>query len=143
MSFSELFDSEFKHRNKGHFAAIVRVALTDGKASPAEKDFLDKLALHLEISSSEYEEICENPSKYPIDPPYLYTERLERLYDLARMVHVDHHLGDKQEKLLVRLGIALGFTPSNINYIVNKALSLVDKNVDLDSFVYEMKNMYK
>ncbi|HRN44626.1 MAG TPA: TerB family tellurite resistance protein, partial [Flavobacterium sp.] len=29
MSFSDLFDSEFKQRNKSHFSAIVRVALTD------------------------------------------------------------------------------------------------------------------
>lgn len=30
MSFSDLFDSEFKQRNKGHFSSIVRLALADG-----------------------------------------------------------------------------------------------------------------
>ena len=35
MSFSDLFDSEFKTRNKGHFSAIVRVALADGKIGRA------------------------------------------------------------------------------------------------------------
>ena len=100
MSFSDLFDSEFKTRNKGHFSAIVRVALADGKSSPEEKSFLDKLATNLEISAAEYEEILANPLKYPINPPYLYNDRLERLFDLGRMVHIDHHLGDKQEKLL-------------------------------------------
>jgi hypothetical protein len=143
MSFSDLFDSEFKQRNKGHFSAIVRVALTDGKASPQEKAFLDKLATYLEIIPSEYEEIIANPLKYPINPPYLHVERLERLYDLARIVHIDHHLGDKQEKMLVKFGLALGFTPGNVNYIVDKALTLVDKKVDLDTFIYEMKNMNK
>ena len=67
----------------------------------------------------------------------------ERLFDLGRMVHIDHQLGDRQEKLLEKLGIALGFTPENICYVVNKALSLIDKKVDLDTFIYEMKNMYK
>lgn len=143
MSFSELFDSEFKQRNKGHFSAIVRVALADGKSTPEEKAFLDKLANNLEITAAEYEEILANPLHYPINPPYLYIDRLERLYDLGRMVHIDHHLGDEQEQLLEKLGIALGFTPSNVGYIVNKALSLIDKKVDLDTFVYEMKNMYK
>ncbi|MGA9638051.1 TerB family tellurite resistance protein [Flavobacterium sp.] len=143
MSFSDLFDSEFKQRNKGHFSAIVRVALADGVVAPEEKNFLDKLATKLEISASEYEEILDNPTKYPINPPYLYTQRLERLYDLARMVHVDHHLGDKQEMMLKKIGVGLGFTPSNINYIITKALSLVDKKVDYDTFAYEMQNMYK
>lgn len=143
MSISDLFDSEFKIRNRGHFSAIVRVALADGKIAPEEKAFLDRLARNLEISEAEYEEIFENPLKYPINPPYLYSQRLERLYDLARMVHVDHHLGDKQDSLLRKFGIALGFTPGNVNYIVDKALSLVDRKVDLDTFIYEMEQMNK
>ncbi|RUT68231.1 TerB family tellurite resistance protein [Flavobacterium cupreum] len=143
MSFSDLFDSEFKQRNKGHFSAIVRVALADGIVHPEEKKFLDKLAARLEISETEYEEILNDPLKYPINPPYLHVQRLERLYDLTRMVHVDHHLEDQQEVMLRKLGIALGFTPSNVNYIVAKALSLVDKKVDGDTFVYEMQHMHK
>lgn len=143
MSIADLFDNEFKTRNKGHFSAIVRVAYADGAVSPEEKSFLDKLATRLEISAAEYEEILAEPTKYPINPPYLYSQRLERLYDLARMVHVDHHLGDKQEVLLSRLGIALGFTPANVTHIVRKALSLLDNKVDQDTFVYEMEHMNK
>jgi len=143
MSFSDLFDSEFKQRNKGHFSAIVRVALADGIVHPEEKNFLDKLASRLEISETEYEEILNDPLKYPINPPYLHVQRLERLYDLTRMVHVDHHLEDQQEVMLRKLGIALGFTPSNVNYIIAKALSLVDKKVDADTFIYEMQHMHK
>lgn len=143
MSIADLFDSEFKDRNKGHFSAIVRVALADGELTPEEKSFLDKLAVRLEISVDEYAEILENPLKYPINPPYSYALRLERLYDLSRMVYADHVLGPKQKEILTRFALALGFTPGNVQYIVDKALSLLVMNVDLDTFVYEMRNMYK
>ena len=143
MSFSDLFDSEFKNRNKGHFSAIVRVALADDVVTPEEKAFLDKLGSRLEISDAEYAEILENPLKYPINPPYLHTQRLERLYDLGRMVHIDHHLGDKQDVLLKKFAIALGFTANNVNYIVDKALSLIDAKVDSETFLFEMENMNK
>jgi uncharacterized tellurite resistance protein B-like protein len=143
MSISDLFDSEFKSRNKGHFSAIVRVALADGVMATEEKAFLDKLAHRLEISKDEYEEILENPFKYPINPPSMHVQRLERLYDLGRMVHVDHQLGDKQDLMLRKFGLALGFTPGNVNYIVDKALTLIDKKVDLDTFIYEMTHMNK
>ncbi len=143
MSISDLFDSEFKARNKGHFSAIVRVALADGDFSTEEKEFLDKLAIQLEISREEYDEILKNPNKYPINPPYLYTQRLERLYDLSRMVYVDHILGPKQKEILTKFALALGFTPGNVNYIVDKALSLLVMNVDSDTFVYEMTHMNK
>jgi uncharacterized tellurite resistance protein B-like protein len=143
MSFSDLFDSEFKSRNKSHFSAIVRVAVADGELSKEEKEFLDKLALRLEISASEYEEILENPGKYPINPPYLHTQRLERLYDLSRMVYVDHVLGPKQKEVLIKFALALGFTPGNVPFIVEKAMSLLVLHVDLDTFVYEMTHMNK
>ena len=141
MSISDLFDSGFKNRNKGHFSAIVRVALSDGEINAEEKEFIDRLAKNLEISADEYEEIMENPMKYPINPPYLYIHRLERLYDLARMVYADHVLGPKQKDILTRFALALGFTPSNVQYIVDKALSLLVLNVDLDTFIYEMQHM--
>ncbi len=141
MSISDLFDSGFRNRNKGHFSAIVRVALSDGTITPHEKQFLDKLAIKLEISQAEYEEILENPLKYPVNPPLMHTHRLERLYDLSRMVYADEILGEKQHDLLTRFALALGFTAGNVGYIVDKALKLVDMNVDLDTFTYEMQHM--
>lgn len=143
MPFSELFDNEFKERNRGHFSAIVRVAFADGRINEEEQAFLDKLATRLDISEDEYKEILKDPWSHDINPPYLHTQRLERLYDLARMVHIDHQLGDQQEVMLRRIGLALGFTPGNVNYIISKALSLVDKKVDLDTFMFEMQNMNK
>ncbi len=141
MSIADLFDSEFKNRMKGRFAAVARVLFADGTFDPDEKKFLDKLAVKLEITDAEYEEILENPLKYELNPPYLYIERLESLYNIARVVHHDHHLGDKQETLLRKFAIALGFTTSNVDYIVNKALTLIDKKVDLETFISEMKLM--
>jgi hypothetical protein len=143
MPFSDLFNSGNIQKARGHFSAVVRVAYADGNISEQEQKFLDKLAVSLQISDSEYKEILKNPNKHEINPPYLYVERLEALYKLARIVHRDHQLGDLQEHLMVKFGLALGFTPGNVNYIVDKALKLVDKEVDEETFIYEMKNMYK
>ena len=57
------------------------------------------------------------------------------------MVYADHVLGPKQKDILTRFALALGFTPSNVSYIVDKALSLLVLNVDLDTFIYEMQHM--
>lgn len=143
MSISDLFDSGFKNRNKGHFASIVRVAMENGHLSEEERHFLDKLAHQLEISPEEYTEILANPMKFPINPPYLHTQRLERLYDLSRMVYADHILGPKQKEILTRFALALGFTPGNVHYITDKALSLLVLGVDLDTFLFEMQHMNK
>ncbi|MHA7842019.1 MAG: tellurite resistance TerB family protein [Winogradskyella sp.] len=141
MSISDLFDSGFKKRNEDHFAAIVRVAMSDGVINDAEKAFLDRLATRLEISEIDYKTILKDYLNHPINPPTSYDKRLERLYDLARMVWADHIEGPNQVSLLEKLCIGLGFNPDNVKYIADKALTLVHYEVDLDEFTEKMKRM--
>ena len=141
MSILELFDSGFKQRNEDHFAAIVRVAMDDGIISDEEKAFLDRLARNLNVSDAEYKQILKDYKTHPINPPTAYDRRLERLYDLSRMVYVDHIKGDHEELILRKMCIGLGFSPENVKYIVDKALTLVSEGVDLDTFMKEIKHM--
>lgn len=141
MSISDLFDSGFKKRNEDHFAAIVRVAMDDGIITDEEKAFLDRLARNLNISEDDYKTILKDYNSHPINPPTSYNNRLERLYDLARMVHVDHIHGEHEIIVLQKIAVGLGFTPENVNYIVDKALKLVSENIDLDDFIEDMRSM--
>ncbi|GAA3600093.1 TerB family tellurite resistance protein [Flavivirga amylovorans] len=141
MSFSNLFDSGFKKRNENHFAAIVRVAMDDGIITDEEQAFLDRLAHNLDISEEDYKTILKNYKSHPINPPVSYDIRLERLYDLVRMVHVDTIKGNSENLLLKKIGVGLGFHAVNVKYIIDKALTLVNNGVDLDTFIHEIKHM--
>lgn len=141
MSISELYSSGFRERNRNHFAAMVRVALIDGAIGPEEKAFLDRLAKNLDISPDDYEKILENPTNYPINPPMLYDTRLERLYDIGRMVYADRLADDAEMNIMIRMGVALGFSPGNVEFIVKKAMHLLNLGVDLDTFKEEIKLM--
>ncbi len=141
MSISDLFDSGFQKRNQDHFAAIVKVAMSDNVITEEEKAFLDRLAHRLNISENDYKGILKSYQSHPINPPYDYDRRLERLYDLARMVYADSIKGDDQVVLLEKLSIGLGFNADNAKYVVDKALKLVEKEVDGDTFADEIKNM--
>tara|TARA_R110002049_G_scaffold102008_3_gene247325 strand:+ start:364 stop:795 length:432 start_codon:yes stop_codon:yes gene_type:complete len=141
MSFSDLFDSGFKKRNEDHFASIVRVAMSDGVISDKEKAFLDRLATRLDITELEYKQILKDYNSHPINPPMSYDTRLERLYDLARMVWVDDIEGPNQHVLLEKLCVGLGFHADNVKYIADKALALAHDKVNSDDFVEQMKKM--
>ncbi len=143
MSFSDLFDSGFKKRNEDHFAAIVRIAMADGVITDDEQQFLDRLARKLDISEGHYKTILKDYQSHPINPPVSYDKRLERLYDLVRMVHVDTINEDGEHTLLRKLAVGLGFHALNVKYITDKALTLVKNGVDLDTFMDEVKNMNK
>ena len=141
MSISDLYDSGFRQRNVDHFAAIVRLAMDDGIITDAEQKFIYQLARNLMISKEEYKQILKDYKSHPINPPVAFNHRIERLYDLARMVHVDH-IDDKEEvRLLTKMAIGLGFSTVNVDYVVDKALALVRENVDLDEFIDGIRTM--
>ena len=141
MSISDLYDSGFRKRNEDHFAAMVRIAMSDTIITEDEKKFLDRTARNLDISEEDYKGILKDYKTHKINPPITYENRLERLFDLGRMVFADHELGDKQTVMLERLAVGLGFTVNNVKYVVDKALSLVNEGVDLDTFKEEIKLM--
>ncbi len=141
MSISDLYDSGFRKRNNDHFAAIVRVAMSDGVISDEEKAFLDRLARRLDITDAQYKEVLKDYMSHPVNPPITYDNRLERLFDLARMVYADSELGEKQAAILERLGVGLGFSSHNVKYVVDKSLSLVRSAVDLETFKEEIRLM--
>lgn len=141
MSISDLFESGFKKRNEDHFAAIVRVAMSDGVITDEEKAFLDRLATRLDVTEIEYKQILKDYSTHPINAPHSYDERLERLFDLARMVWADDIDEPAQHNLLKKLCVGLGFNTKNVSYIADKAIRLCEEDTDLDTFIDEMKNM--
>jgi len=141
MAISDLYDREFRKRNKDHFSAIVQLALSDGIITEKEQKFLDRLAPRLNISDLDYKKVLKNHENRPINAPYSYDERLERLYDLARMVWADKIRGKDEVKLLRKFCVGLGFHAVNVKYITKKALELVRQEVDLDQFIYGIKNM--
>ncbi|MDG1942496.1 MAG: TerB family tellurite resistance protein [Flavobacteriaceae bacterium] len=135
MDFSQLYTPEFKNRNKAHFAAIVNLALADDHISEEEKAFIDRLAIYLEIDPDEVAEIMESPDKYKGAPPADKNSRLERLYDLSRMVFADNIADDNEKKLLNKLVIGLGFDADSSDKVVEKALEMVAKGIDVDDFI--------
>ena len=135
MSLSHLYSSKFKSRNKDHFAAIVRIALADGEITDEEQAFINRTAINLEIEESEVSSIIENINDYPIIPPTSKKARLERLYDLSRMVFADNIADNDEKKLMYRLVVNLGFDSDNAESIVEKSFGEIEKGSDEDEFI--------
>lgn len=141
MSISDLYSPGFRDRNRDHFAAIVRVALSDGEINAEEKAFLDRLADNLDISNELYMQVLENPTAFPINPPISYDSRIERLYDIARMIYSDHIEDENEMRVMRRLAVGLGFRSDVIVDLTKKALELIHDNADLDTFSDGIKNL--
>ena len=139
MSYSGIFSGNFKTRNRDHFAAIVRVALSDNIITEKEQKFINRLAILLEIDQSEVDQIIKNPESYPINPPSNEQRRLERLYDLSRIVVADDIADEDEIELLKKFILALGFPSGEVDLITKKAIKLVQNDTEEDEFISSFK----
>ena len=139
MSYSGIFSGNFKTRNRDHFAAIVRVALSDNIITEKEQKFINRLAILLEIDQSEVDQIIKNPKSYPINPPSNEQRRLERLYDLSRIVVADDIANEDEIELLKKFILALGFPSEEVDLITKKAIKLVQNDTEEDEFISSFK----
>lgn len=137
MSFEDLFDSGAHRKNLGHFASIVQIAKADSEISEDEVVLLKRFARRLNIDTSDYEEVLSGAKKYPINPPVGKERRLERIFDLLKMVYLDGEMDEFEQGLIMKYGIGLGFTSEQSNEIVSKADGLyrAQNNMELESLL--------
>ena len=124
MSFSDLFGTGEHLRNLGHFASIVNLAAADGDINPQEEAQLKRFAMKLDIGEEEYLEVLKNPKSFPMHPTNSVEKRLERLYDLFRIIYSDHEIDQEEEILVRRYAIGLGFSEEVSKDIIQRSLKI-------------------
>ncbi|WP_396632410.1 TerB family tellurite resistance protein [Maribacter sp. R86514] len=136
MSFADLYTSGEHRRNLAHFAALATLASIDGEISTEEKKLLDRFASKLDITESEYKEVFKKENKYPIDSTPNSEKRLERLYDLFRIVYSDHEIDDEERILIKRYAIGLGFTGEKADDIIERSVAIFGGKFDFEDYLY-------
>ncbi|MFT6723024.1 MAG: putative tellurite resistance protein B-like protein [Flavobacteriaceae bacterium] len=124
MSFVDLYSNSEHRTNLAHFAAIASLAAIDGAINEAELTIINRFASKLGVSKEEYVEVMKKGNKYPIDPPSNAQIRLERLYDLFRIIFSDHSIDAEEATLVHKYAIGLGYTSKD-------ALALIKRSTDI------------
>ncbi|MEP2057787.1 TerB family tellurite resistance protein [Maribacter litoralis] len=140
MSFADLYTSGEHRRNLAHFAALATLASVDGEISTEEKKMLDRFATKLDITRSEYEEVFKKENKYPIDSTPDSEKRLERLFDLFRIVYSDHEIDDEERILIKKYAIGLGFTGDKADKVIERSVAIFSGKFDFEDYLYLLKH---
>lgn len=141
MSISDLYPTRLHEQNKGHFASIVKLALLDQRINDAEFKLLERLASRLDISKGEFDAILKNPSNFEAISPDCYDERLERLYDLTKMLFLDRNPTIDKTSTMDRIAVGLGFPVENVRQIVKEAIKFFLKEPDIEDFKKVIKKV--
>ena len=141
MSLLDLFTSGEHKKAKTYFAALVKIAFADGAMDKRELKYLEKMAINLDISDTEFTKILEYPEKYPIDPPLDYNDRIEQLFNLTRMIFSDNELKLNEAKLVEQIAIGLGFPVDNAEKLTDEAIHLIMNDNNLHDFTKAIKQV--
>ena len=134
MSISDLYMGIGLKRNISHFANMVKVAVSDNVITREEMELLEKIAKKFNIDKDKFKEILKNPDKIPTIAYLDCEERIERLYDLLKMISADHKTAKSEVSTLRKIVTGLAFPIHNIDTIVNCAIEIDMDKTNLDSF---------
>jgi uncharacterized tellurite resistance protein B-like protein len=140
MSFIDLYGNSEHRKNVAHFAAIATLAATDGDINVEEMELLNRFAVKLDITEQEYKEVMKKSNKYPIDPPFSSEKRLERLFDLFKIIFVDHGIDDEERVLIKKYAIGLGFSNESADKVIQKSIAIFSGRIDFEDYLYLLKH---
>jgi len=143
MSISDLYSSGAHKRDLGHFSNIVKLALADDIITDEEQRLLDRMARRLDISDQDYKTILKNPTKYSMNPPVDYDRRIERLYNLTKMIFADSEVTGDEAKVMRKVAVGLGFPTDNAEKVVDEAIHLAMNDNGLEDFTKAIKRVNK
>ena len=116
-------------------ATLIKLSLVDGVIDESEMKILKAIANKYGLNKPEQlKYIIKNHEKYHLEPTYNYDERIEQLYDLSKVVYADRYIHEKEEKMLKKIIIALGFPVKNVDKIFDKVIELILKESFISIF---------
>ncbi|RKN83604.1 TerB family tellurite resistance protein [Ulvibacterium marinum] len=138
MSVKDLYDAHSANNNLAHFASIASLAAVDGYIDDEEMKLLERFAHKLNVSDAQFKEVMKKSNKYPITHQVSFEKRLERFFDLVKIVFADGILDDEEEFLLGKYAIGLGFSSSQSDEIIAKSKALFTGKIDFEDYLYFM-----
>jgi len=139
MSVKDLYNIDSSNNNLAHFGSLASLAAVDGHIAESEMSVLKQFAHKLQITDEQFKEVMKSENKYPIDHQVSYEKRLERFYDLLKMIFADHEVSDNEMVLLKRYAIGLGFPNDEAEKLIEKSVAIFTGKIDFDDFMYLVK----
>ncbi len=139
MSVKDLYNTSSLNNNLAHFASIASLAAVDGNTDDAEMALLKQFAHKLQITDEQFKEVMKRENKYPIAHQVSYEKRLERFFDLIKIVFADNVIEDDEMVLLKRYAIGLGFPNDIADKLIEKSVAIFTGKIDFEDYQYLVK----
>lgn len=112
---------------KGHFLNLYHMALSDTEIDMKELETLYLIGEEKGISREEIDEMVIQKVSTPFQAPETVLEKIESLYDFARIAWADGKVDANERQLLQTFAVKFGFEDANIPIIIEFLLDEAQK----------------
>jgi uncharacterized tellurite resistance protein B-like protein len=112
---------------KGHFLNLYHIALSDLQVATTELEMIYKIGEEKGVSRAEIDEIVISPDSVKFTAPESVLEKIESLYDFARIAWADGKIDENEERIMTLFCTKFGFELENVPTIVKFLLEEAQK----------------
>ena len=105
-----------KNNNRAIINDLIVLAYADGKLTDPEYDFILQIALRLDLTVNDVEDLFENPSLSR--PIFTELERISHFYKLVLLMNVDLETHEKEIIAIRNFGLKMGIRPGVLDQIL-------------------------
>ena len=112
---------------KGHFLNLYHMAISDAEVDTTELEILYKIGEERGVSRNEIDEVVVRPDTIKFSPPESVLEKIESLYDFAKIAWADGKIDENEERVMTMFCSKFGFEKENVPTIVKFLLEEAQK----------------
>ena len=129
-----------KETSKGLLSDLIVLAKSDDTVTDVEYDFIMRLAVRMQLSVEDVEDLFDNP--YPSKTLNTELERITHFYKLVLVMNVDKET-DNREIIAVRnFGLKMGVRPGVVDQILLRMDEFEDKIIPTDELIKIFQTYY-
>ena len=112
---------------KGHFLNLYHMALSDAEVDTSELEKLYTIGAEKGISKVEIDLVVLRPDTIKFSAPSSVLEKIESLFDLARIALADGKIDENEQRVLHMFCKKFGFEEENLDTLVEFLLNEAKK----------------
>lgn len=113
-----------------HLRNLIVLARVDEKEDPRELSFIDEVIKREELSESDYDFCKKNLESIADVVPQDYSERIEYLHDMIKLMMLDGHIDQREMDLCIECADMMKIPARNSQELVDSMISLIRKEIE-------------
>ena len=128
------------NNNRAIISDLIVLAYADGKLTDPEYDFILQIALRLDLTVNDVEDLFENRSLSR--PIFTELERISHFYKLVLLMNVDLETHEKEIIAIRNFGLKMGIRPGVLDQILLQMGQYKNKIIPSDDLIKIFQTYY-